>query len=107
MRILAATLLVMSLAFAPIHQADARGSHGSSHSSSSHSSKSHSTGDVHVKGYYKKDGTYVAPHYRSHPDHSYNNNWSVKGNVNPHTGKPGTKNPTPDDRPPPKTPPSI
>jgi hypothetical protein len=109
MRILAATLLAMSLAFAPIHQADARGSHSSSHSSSSHSSsRSHSSGDVHVRGYTKKDGTYVAPHYRSHPDKSYNNNWSVKGNTNPYTGKAGTKNPTSNDKPPPKpTPPSI
>lgn len=44
-----------------------------------------------VKGYYKKNGTYVAPHYRSSKDGYHNNNWSVKGNVNPHTGKRGTK----------------
>jgi hypothetical protein len=47
-------------------------------------------GPVHVKGYHRKDGTYVAPHYRSAPDENFSNNWSTKGNVNPYTGKPGT-----------------
>jgi len=47
--------------------------------------------DVHVRGYTKKNGTYVAPHYRSSPDSSFNNNWSTKGNTNPYTGKPGWK----------------
>ena len=46
---------------------------------------------VRVKGYTRKDGTYVAPHYRSGPDGNFYNNWSTKGNVNPYTGKPGTK----------------
>jgi len=46
---------------------------------------------VRVKGYYRKDGTYVAPHYRSDPDGKFYNNWSTKGNVNPFTGKKGTK----------------
>ncbi len=45
----------------------------------------------HVKGYYRGNGTYVAPHYRSGRDGYHNNNWSVEGNVNPYTGKPGTK----------------
>ncbi|MHB1001856.1 MAG: hypothetical protein ACYC27_21665 [Armatimonadota bacterium] len=46
---------------------------------------------VYVKGYTRKDGTYVAPHYRSAPDGNFSNNWSTKGNVNPYTGKEGTK----------------
>jgi len=45
---------------------------------------------VHVNGYYRSNGTYVAPHYRSNPDSSVTNNWSYKGNVNPYTGKVGT-----------------
>lgn len=49
--------------------------------------------DVYVKGYIKKDGTYVAPHYRSNPNSSQYDNWSTKGNVNPYTGKKGYKNP--------------
>lgn len=65
-----------------------KGSHGGSYSSASHSSG----GAVHVNGYTKKDGTYVAPHYRSAPNGTKADNWSTKGNVNPYTGKEGTKN---------------
>lgn len=50
-------------------------------------------GDVYVRGYYRTDGTYVQPHYRSSPDGNILNNWSTKGNVNPYTGKPGTIDP--------------
>ena len=53
-----------------------------------------------VPGYVRKDGTYVAPHYRSTPDRSYNNNWSTSPNVNPLTGQQGTQQPTWNDRPP-------
>ena len=31
--------------------------------------------DVHVKGYYRKDGTYVRPHIRSSPDGIKSNNY--------------------------------
>lgn len=47
--------------------------------------------DVKVDGYFRSDGTYVQPHYRSDPDGNFDNNWSTEGNVNPYTGKPGTK----------------
>lgn len=57
-------------------------------------------GDVHVHGYYRSDGTYVQPYYRSAPDHSYNNNWSTSPNINPYTGRQGTRQPTWNDRPP-------
>lgn len=49
--------------------------------------------DNYVGGYTKSNGTYVAPHFRSSPDSSYNNNWTVKGNTNPYTGQAGTKQP--------------
>jgi len=56
--------------------------------------KGGSSGGSHsVKGYTKKDGTYVAPHKQTNPNGTKQDNWSTKGNVNPHTGKPGTKNP--------------
>ncbi|WP_232786540.1 hypothetical protein [Achromobacter sp. DH1f] len=55
-------------------------------------SKSSSTG---VHGYTNNNGTYVAPHQRSTPDSSLNNNWSTKGNTNPYTGQPGTKRGSP------------
>jgi hypothetical protein len=47
--------------------------------------------DSYVKGYLKSNGTYVAPHYRSTSNNTINDNWSTKGNVNPYTGKLGTK----------------
>ena len=67
-------------------------SHSSSHTAAGHANRSHSSVAVH--GYTKRNGTYVAPHYRSAPDHSKANNWSSRGNVNPYTGKAGTKAPT-------------
>lgn len=50
-------------------------------------------GKVRVDGHYKKNGTYVAPHYRTTPNGTKNDNWSTIGNVNPYTGDAGTKNP--------------
>lgn len=44
-----------------------------------------------VSGYYRSNGTYVQPHYRSNPDRSVYNNWSYQGNVNPYTGSVGTR----------------
>lgn len=46
-----------------------------------------------VRGYTRKDGTYVQPHYRSSPNSSVYDNYSTKGNVNPYTGKAGTVDP--------------
>lgn len=54
--------------------------------------------DVQVRGYTRKDGTYVAPHVRSAPNKTKNDNYSTQGNVNPYTGQRGTK---PRDVPPP------
>lgn len=48
---------------------------------------------VHVRGYYRKDGTYVQPHMRSSPDGNPYNNYSFPGNTNPYTGKVATGNP--------------
>ena len=42
---------------------------------------------VRVRGYYRKDGTYVKPHYRTAPDGNPYNNYSYPGNFNPNTGK--------------------
>jgi hypothetical protein len=47
--------------------------------------------DVSVRGYYRSNGTYVQPHYRSNPDGNVGNNWSTYGNVNPYTGEAGTR----------------
>jgi len=47
----------------------------------------------HVRGYTRRNGTYVAPHYRSSPNSTKMDNYSTKGNVNPYTGKKGYKQP--------------
>ncbi len=49
--------------------------------------------NVSVRGHVTKQGKYISPNHRTSPDHSKFNNWSSKGNVNPYTGKAGTKNP--------------
>jgi len=49
---------------------------------------------VRVSGYYRKNGTYVAPHYRSNPDGNPYNNWSYPGNTNLYTGRTATGNPS-------------
>lgn len=48
---------------------------------------------VQVDGYMRRDGTYVAPHYRSRPDSNPYNNWSTAPNLNPYTGQQGTVTP--------------
>ena len=65
---------------------DARGRGGSSRGSSKSSS-------VRVKSYTTKKGTYVQSHRRTAPNRSRSDNWSTKGNVNPYTGKAGTRDP--------------
>jgi hypothetical protein len=51
---------------------------------------SHAFAQTQVDGYYRKDGTYVAPHYRSSSDSTVKDNYSYKGNSNPYTGEQGT-----------------
>lgn len=46
-----------------------------------------------VKGYTRKNGTYVQGHYRSKSDFTKLNNYSTRGNLNPYTGKQGNVNP--------------
>ena len=43
-----------------------------------------------VRGYYKKNGTYVQPHLRSSTNSTNHDNWSTRGNSNPITGSRGT-----------------
>lgn len=46
-------------------------------------------GTVKVKGYIKKNGTYVSPSYRTAPNSYKYDNYSTKGNYNPYSGKAG------------------
>ena len=48
-----------------------------------------STYVVPVQGYFRADGAYVPPHYRTVRDGYRSNNWSSYPNVNPYTGRPG------------------
>ena len=48
---------------------------------------------VPVRGYVKRDGTYVMPSHRTSPNHTKLDNWTSRPNVNPYTGKVGTKDP--------------
>ncbi len=69
------------------------GRHSSSHSGG-YSGATHSSSGSHaISGYSRKDGTYVAPAHATNPNGTKHDNWTTKGNVNPHTGKEGTKEP--------------
>ena len=46
--------------------------------------------DSYVKGYTRKDGTYVQGHYRSDANSTVTDNYSYRGNTNPYTGQIGT-----------------
>ena len=46
---------------------------------------------VWVNSYCKSSETCVQGHYRSNPDGNFYNNWSTYPNVNPFTGKRGTR----------------
>jgi len=48
---------------------------------------------AYTRGYTKRNGTRVAGYHHTAADKSRTNNYSTKGNVNPHTGKKGTKSP--------------
>lgn len=45
--------------------------------------------DQSVRGYSKKDGTYVEPYRRSNPSQYRFDNYGSKGNNNPYTGEKG------------------
>ena len=42
---------------------------------------------VRVRGHFRRDGTWVQPHFRSSPNRNPFDNWSFPGNLNPHTGR--------------------
>ncbi len=41
----------------------------------------------------RRTGSYTQPHARTSPNRTKADNWSTKGNVNPSTGKKGSRNP--------------
>ena len=46
-----------------------------------------------VRGHVTKKGTYVAPSRATNPNRTQRDNYSSKPNVNPYTGKQGTRTP--------------
>lgn len=46
-----------------------------------------SVADTYVKGYFKQNGTYVQPYYRTSPNSNPYDNYSSPGNYNPYTGR--------------------
>lgn len=49
--------------------------------------------NVSAKVYPNKGVTSVKPHFRTRANNTKKDNWSTIGNINPHTGKKGTKRP--------------
>lgn len=48
---------------------------------------------VRSRGYFRSNGTYVQPYYRTSPNSSLFDNYSTKGNYNPYSGRKGYVNP--------------
>jgi len=46
-----------------------------------------------VQGYTRSNGTYVQPHMQSNSNRTQLDNWSTRGNLNPYTGRIGTRTP--------------
>jgi hypothetical protein len=44
-----------------------------------------------VDGYVRSNGTYVAPSHATNPNSTRSDNYGTKGNVNPYTGKSGSR----------------
>lgn len=55
---------------------------------------SFAAGDHAVKGRITKQGTYVAPTRAKNPNGTQRDNYGSKPNINPATGKQGTRTPT-------------
>lgn len=82
------TCFAMILA-ATCSMAEARGGHvGRSSGSKASPGGSHA-----IRGHIKKNGAYVAPTRAKNPNGTKRDNYSSKGNINPATGKEGTRDP--------------
>lgn len=79
-------LLIVSLGQASA-QTSSYGSGGSTYPNGVANPNSHPVG-----GYVRSNGTYVAPSQATNPNSTKSDNYSTKGNVNPYTGKTGTRN---------------
>ena len=82
-------VLVVAASFALTAAAEARG--GGKRSVGGHSSYSSGSGSHSTRGYTRGNGTYVAPSHATNPNRTQRDNYSARGNLNPYTGKAGTK----------------
>ena len=85
--VLATMSVVVVLSGNALARGNSYGGNSSYKSSYSYGSRSDHT----VSGYTRSNGTYVRPSHATNPDSTRNNNYSTKGNVNPYSGKYGTK----------------
>lgn len=65
---------------------------GGGHYGGHYSTRSYG-GDHVVSGYTRSNGTHVQSYHATNRNSTKLDNYSTKGNVNPYTGQPGTKNP--------------
>lgn len=87
-----AVVVVAMLSLSSLAHAGRHGGGGGHHSSSGRLSGTGSSSSSHlVHGYTTKRGTRVAPYRATNADHTQRNNYSTKNNVNPSTGKTGTR----------------
>jgi hypothetical protein len=77
----------------PTPPAPASPSHGSSSPNYFNPAYRPPVPEHYVQPHTRRDGTAVQGHYQTNPDDSFWNNYSSKGNVNPHTGQSGNRLP--------------
>lgn len=82
-----AAVVVLTISGNAFARGSSYGGHSSYKSSNSYGSRSDHT----ISGYTRSNGAYVRPSHATNPDATRSNNYSTKGNVNPYTGKYGTK----------------
>jgi hypothetical protein len=81
----AALVTLLSLTLIPEGFARGGGHSGFHFGGSSH------TSNHYTHGYTRRDGTHVQGYHATNPNRTRNDNYSTRGNVNPYTGKLGTK----------------
>jgi hypothetical protein len=88
-------ILVVLLSIVLCSAVDAKGGKGHGHTGhsvkgSGHFSGTGSNAKSHgVRGYNRKNGTYVAPHRSTNPNSTQRDNYAARGNYNPSNGRTG------------------
>jgi hypothetical protein len=85
-------VLSLCLVMAFIGEPAARGGRGGFRMGDS-GFKGFSSRTVPVRPHIRNNSTIVMPHFRTSPNSTIKDNWSTRPNINPFTGKSGTRNP--------------